>query len=166
MGGSARELPWVTRSFQIYLAPPGAGPEYHHSGLKSGSVPPHPLTILRNVPRSAFILRHPVSQAQLLDPCSADSTGPPARDPTWERGAQTLKGTLCGSYSTTKGGCVAENLARARCTTCADENWAMHHVQVRHQNTPKKIGEILQGGCTTVAQSVPIGQGHRAQGEE
>ena len=82
----------MTRSFQIYLAPPGAGPEYHHSGLKSGSVPPHPLTVLRNVPRSAFILRHPVSQAQLLDPCSADNTGPPTRDPTWERGAQTLKG--------------------------------------------------------------------------
>ena len=40
------------------------------------------------------------------------------------------------------------------------------NVQVRRQNTPKKIGEILQGVCTTVAQSVPIGQGHRAQGEE
>ena len=52
----------MTRRFQIYLAPPGAGPEYHHSGLETGSVPPHPLTVLRCAGRSAFILPHP-SQA-------------------------------------------------------------------------------------------------------
>ena len=34
----------MTRRFQIYLAPPGAGPEYHHSGLENGFAPPHTLT--------------------------------------------------------------------------------------------------------------------------
>ena len=51
----------MTRRFQIYLAPPGAGPEYHHSGGKwvraSSS-----LDGLRCAGRSAFILPHP-SQA-------------------------------------------------------------------------------------------------------
>ena len=41
---------------------------------------------------AAFILCHPICQAQQWDPCSTDSTEPPTRDPTWERGAQTLKG--------------------------------------------------------------------------
>ena len=59
----------MTRRFQIYLAPPGAGPEYHHSGLENGSVPPHPLTVLRCAGGSAFILPHlsqPGSAAEAL----------------------------------------------------------------------------------------------------
>ena len=127
----------MTRSFQIYLAPPGAGPEYHHSGLENGSVPPHPLTVLRNVPRSAFILRHPVSQAQLLDPCSADSTGPPARDPTWERGAQTLKGNLYGSYSTIEGEAWPKVWLKLGAQHVRTEHGRRTNVQVRRQNTPK-----------------------------
>ena len=48
----------MTRRFQIYLAPPGAGPEYHHSGLENGFAPPHTLTNYA-LAQSAFILPHP-----------------------------------------------------------------------------------------------------------
>ena len=37
----------MTRRFRISLAPLGGGPENHLSGMKSGSVPHHPLTVLR-----------------------------------------------------------------------------------------------------------------------
>ena len=145
MRGRAWEPPRITLGFQIYLAPPSAGPQYHHSGWKRWVRASSRLDGSTKCSMAAFILCHPICQAQQWDPCSTDNTEPPTRDPTWERGAQTLKGTLRGSYSTTKGGCEAENQAHARCTTRADENWARHHVQARHQNPPKKIGEILRG---------------------
>ena len=39
---------------------------------------------------------------------------------------------------------MAENLAHARCTACADDNWATHHVQVRRQNIPKKLEKLQE----------------------
>ena len=63
MGGRAWESPRITRDFQISLAPPGAGPEYHHSGLQNGFAPPHTLTVTRY---ALHLAPTPVSQAQLL----------------------------------------------------------------------------------------------------
>ena len=56
----------MTRRFRISLAPLGGGPEYHHSGKKSGSAPHYPLTVLA---KPAFILPHlsqPGSAAEAL----------------------------------------------------------------------------------------------------
>ena len=109
MGGYARERPWKTRRFQIYLAPPGAGPEYHHSGLENGSVPPHPLTVLRNVPTCLHLAAPWIGRLTVQGFCGCGKLrGPPLATPTGERGAQTLWGiTLqlvgCRGEATGKG---------------------------------------------------------------
>ena len=39
----------MTRRFRISLAPLGGGPENHLSGMKNGSAPHHPLTVLATI---------------------------------------------------------------------------------------------------------------------
>ena len=110
--------------------------------------------------RSAFILRHPVSQAQLLDPCSADSTGPPTRDPTWERGAQTLKGPSVALTAPQRGEAWPKVWLKLGAQRVRTENGRRTTYRCAARNTPKGNWRNPTRGCTTVVRSVPIGWDH------